>query len=247
MTEKKDVSMSTKQRRKKRTYYEAINPPTLVKEQVNIDKKEAKIPLEKENESHHEDKEMAKEAEAHTENEIKENNTQVASNQNEITKAEEESTNIPQNTITHSEEKSSNPSISNEIQEKDPLMEKVIDKTLSQLSKITSKEELKKYLLALLTSPAPKEYELNDRKEVLQRFISKNKVLHSLVVSEYNKLLSIQKEVSSKEEKINDFTSSLINLHDVLSDEKIKNLQYEERLKPYLQQECQLAFPKEGF
>lgn len=189
---------------------------------------EIKNPIEK-NLISHDDKEMSSSSEQDTK-EILVNTESISSPEpNSIQKALEE----PQPTVPQ--------------YEKDPIVEKFIDNTLEDLSKIGSREELRKYLLNLFTSSSPQQKDIDERKEISKNFIKKNKVLHSALVSKTNELLSLQKDNKDKEEKINELTSSILNYHDVLANEKVKRLHYEDRLKPYLQQEDQLIFPKEGY
>lgn len=196
--------------------------------------KEIKNPLEKENQSliSHDDKEMS------------------SSEQDKIDNKENTITNqtvpSPEPTLTQEEPSPTNNNVVPQY-EKDPIVEKFIDNTLEDLSKIGSREELKKYLLNLFTSSPPQQKDIDDRKEISKNFIKKNKVLHSALVAKTNELLSLQKDNKDKEEKINELTSSILNYHDVLANEKVKRLHYEDRLKPYLQQEDQLIFPKEGY
>ena len=242
VTENKDSVTTTNTKRRKRNYNEALNINSNSNDnnmEIYRVHHEIKNPLQKENPSLicHDDKEMSSSSE-HDKNDSKD----IIVNTEQISSPEPS----PNSIHKSPEEPLATPNIVPQY-EKDPIVEKFIDSTLEDLSKISSREELRKYLLNLLTSPSPQQKDIDDRKEISKNFIKKNKVLHSALVSKTNELLSLQKDNKDKEEKINELTSSILNYHDVLANEKVKRLHYEDRLKPYLQQEDQLIFPKEGY
>lgn len=236
VSEKKDTYSVTNTKRKKRNYNEAMNI-NITSNDNNMEiyrvHHEIKNPIEK-NLISHDDKEMSSSSEQDTK--------EIVLNTESISSPEPEPNSIQKSL----EEPQATPTTVPQY-EKDPIVEKFIDNTLEDLSKIGSREELRKYLLNLLTSSSPQQKDIDERKEISKNFIKKNKVLHSALVSKTNELLSLQKDNKDKEEKINELTSSILNYHDVLANEKVKRLHYEDRLKPYLQQEDQLIFPKEGY
>lgn len=120
-------------------------------------------------------------------------------------------------------------------QEKDPLMEKILDKTINDLSKFTSKDQLKRYLENLITSPSS-EKEIESKKQQFLTLHNNNKTLRMGIEVLFKKYDEIKKKNEKRKQKIEEMSSSIGNLHGVLTNETIKKEKLLAQLNEYNQQ-----------
>lgn len=119
--------------------------------------------------------------------------------------------------------------------EKDPLMEKILDKTINDLSKFTSKDQLKHYLENLITSPSS-EKEIESKKQQFLTLHNNNKTLRMGIEVLFKKYDEIKKKNEKRKQKIEEMSSSIGNLHGVLTNETIKKEKLLAQLNEYSQQ-----------
>lgn len=132
-------------------------------------------------------------------------------------------------------------------EEKNPLMEKILDKTINDLSKCTSKDQLKQYLENLITSPNS-EKEIESKKQQFLTLHNNNRTLRMGIEVLFKKYDEVKKKNEKKKQKIEEMSSSIGNLHGVLTNETIKKEKLLAQLNEYSQQNVSNVLPSnEGY
>ena len=132
-------------------------------------------------------------------------------------------------------------------EEKNPLMEKILDKTINNLSKCKSKDQLRQYLENLITSPNS-EKEIESKKQQFLTLHNNNKTLRMGIEVLFKKYDEIKKKNEKQKQKIEEMSSSIGNLHGVLTNETIKKEKLLAQLNEYSQQNVSNVLPSnEGY
>ena len=157
------------------------------------------------------------------------------------------------NVIQKKEESELNNNNDSMDENKRNLINAQINFLLGKFSKMTDISELKK-LLKDIGFPESKENkdvnENNKLEEELKEKIENNKEEKKFIINQYNKYKDIIEKIKEKEDKIDEFTSTLGNLIDAESEQKMREEEYRNELMEYvklLEDNNNFNNPREGY
>ena len=233
--EKNTISDNTKNINNKQNITHKINPPNNINTQIkNINQ------INLSNNA------------IHNNNIPNKNDTNLNSQENKSDNVQENNNN-DNNVIQKKDNTEINNNNDSMDENKRNLINAQINFLLGRFSKMTDISELKK-LLKDIGFPESKENkdvnENNKLEEELNEKIENNKEEKKFIINQYNKYKDIVEKIKQKEEKIDEYTSTLGNLIDAESEQKMREEEYRNELMEYvnlLKENNNFNNPKEGY
>ena len=178
----------------------------------------------------------------------------ISKQKNEINQIQENNLNSNINSVEKNEENSTNNNIFSLDEAKKYLINQQMNYLIGKFMEMTDISQLKK-LLKDIGFPESKENKIeNDDKnklvEMLKERIESNNEERKFIINQYNKHQFVCEQIKKKEEKIDELTSSLGNLIDAESQQKMREEEYRTELMEYvklLSRQNNFNNPREGY